>query len=469
MRIIVLLPALIFWVGCTTAGKRLSLLDQAFTEGPESLSRLCREDHVAACSLTGQAATREHILPIMQGISSAEQARFVVDIEKGKSFRFYLQGNGRLERLNPDILEDRDSDVAVAQLEAFHLTPGQDYLLTVVGPNARVWDQRRFRSLNLSQSRGRLALVSCMDDDARFDSIQAQMWSDLAEMKPDLIVMLGDNVYVDRVGTVKRPVTHPSQIWERYAQLRSRLKVYRLETLIPVIATWDDHDYGVNDGDRTFPFKTESREIFLSFFPQKKSSPGFERGPGVASWVTLFGGNMALLDDRFFRSPDLLDSPDQTHFGVEQEKWLNQKLALSKTAVFLASGDQFFGGYHQFESFEGSHPRRFKEQLNEWRQALKVPALFLSGDRHLSEVIKVGREHLGFSTFEITSSGIHATVHADAFEKAPSPAQVVGVPGEYNYSILEVMQAGRFRLKVDVKAFSLNKKLLYQKLLVVKK
>ena len=44
---------------------------------------------------------------------------------------------------------------------------------------------------------------------------------------------------------------------------------------------------------------------------------------------------------------------DQTHFGAEGERWLSEQLAQSKEPTFLVSGDQFFGGYHPFESYRG--------------------------------------------------------------------------------------------------------------------
>ena len=36
---------------------------------------------------------------------------------------------------------------------------------------------------------------------------------------------------------------------------------------------WDDHDYGVNDGDLTFKLKHDTREIFLDFLKEPIDSP----------------------------------------------------------------------------------------------------------------------------------------------------------------------------------------------------
>ena len=36
---------------------------------------------------------------------------------------------------------------------------------------------------------------------------------------------------------------------------------------------WDDHDYGTNDGDMTFPNKFLTRDIFLDFVAEPMNSP----------------------------------------------------------------------------------------------------------------------------------------------------------------------------------------------------
>jgi len=40
----------------------------------------------------------------------------------------------------------------------------------------------------------------------------------------------------------------------------------QLKKVTQFFATWDDHDFGRNDAGRHYPFKKESKEIFLSFY-----------------------------------------------------------------------------------------------------------------------------------------------------------------------------------------------------------
>jgi hypothetical protein len=72
------------------------------------------------------------------------------------------------------------------------------------------------------------------------------------------------------------------------------------------IGTWDDHDYGINDGDQANPYKHESKDAFLDFFSAGASDPRRSRD-GVYS-STLFASNtssvlVVALDLRFNRSP----------------------------------------------------------------------------------------------------------------------------------------------------------------------
>ena len=39
-----------------------------------------------------------------------------------------------------------------------------------------------------------------------------------------------------------------------------------------MIGVWDDHDYGTNDGDKTFKRKFVTRDIFLDFIGEPKDS-----------------------------------------------------------------------------------------------------------------------------------------------------------------------------------------------------
>ena len=111
-------------------------------------------------------------------------------------------------------------------------------------------------------------------------------------------------------------------------------------------------------------------------------------------------------------------------------------------AIWLISGDQWFGAHHPFESYEGSHPASFRAFFEKVRESMAnkksaYSLILASGDRHLAEIqkIKPFTKHR-YETFELTSSGIHARVYADTLQKFPSKNALAAAGGVLNYMII---------------------------------
>lgn len=458
--------AIMFLPACVSGGKRLSQIEEA-RGNSQKLEELCKRGVTGACALLGQEVVRSHELSIMQGVTNAQETRLVVVGPKSAHFIYYVRSLSTSKSWKAESRRfERDfSPTMVEHIDLFDLNPHDSYELLVLDAWANLWDKRQFHGLDLKKKNPRIAFLSCMDDS--FKREQAVMWKQLLEQSPDAIIMMGDNVYADRLGSGWREAD-PEQLWNRYVETRNTLTFYRANKLVPVIATWDDHDFGRNDTDRTYKYKTESRDIFLTFFPQAKPLKGFELGPGISSSWDAFGLRFIITDDRTFRSPDRVDVTDQTHFGPDQENWIVDQLKTQDKPVLLIAGDQFFGGYQGFESYEGNHPKSFAKELKRWR-LVKAPLLFISGDRHLTEIVKVPRKAIGFQTYELTSSPMHAKVFADAFIKSPSPNQLrgAGVAGEYNYMLVQPLRTGKKELEVDVQSYGPEHRLLFQRKLKV--
>lgn len=463
---------LLFFIltSCATGSKRLVAIDSAVTDvqngraeqGRAALDKLCESGASGACALTGTKVTALRPLSVLQSVTSNNQSRFVVVAPRGEKFNYYLKHGDSVSKLNTEHFEHGNSSSVVDQVEAFGLEPRTGYEFMIVSRDGMLWDKRAFRALDLKRKRARIAVISGLDDTLKTES--QKMWSELLNQHPDAIFIVGDSVYPEKDFT---GAVTPDELWTRYADSRQSLALLKSGTLIPVFAVWNDHDYGRNDGDRTFPYKNEMTEIFFSFFAQRKAAVGFERGPGVSSWLSGFGAHFAFLDNRSFRSPNGLDVADQTHFGADQEKWLANHLAAAHDPVFLISGDQFFGGYHPFESFEGNHSKRFNSILQEWKKDSE-PLLFISGDRKLSEIIKVPQARLGYTTYELTSSGFHASIPQNAFQQHPDPFLLAGKDGVMNFMMLELIRAEHNFIQLGVQAFGPDQKQLYQKILTVK-
>ena len=86
---------------------------------------------------------------------------------------------------------------------------------------------------------------------------------------PQLLLFLGDNIYAD--------TEDMAEMRGKYAKLAANRDFRALRDSIPLLATWDDHDYGVNDGGADYPKRFESQKEFLDFWQVPKDSPRRQR------------------------------------------------------------------------------------------------------------------------------------------------------------------------------------------------
>lgn len=405
-------------------------------------------------------------LSILQGLTNETTTQISVIGPKTDQLHFSLyEPNGRLHKVSIVEHLDLGDPVNVAyKIKYEKLSLGNEYRFDVKTSKGKLIDSRFLKTLDTKKLEANIATVSCLND--FFMDAQKVMWDRLVKLKPDMILILGDSVYVDSYGGKKVVPTKASQIAKRYFETRNKLELYKIKHLIPTVAGWDDHDYGLNNGDRRFKLKSESLKIFNSFFAQDEVTGFLTRGPGNSSSFSAFGQNFVILDDRTFRTENRKGGKNETHFGKAQEEWLFSQLK-EKTPNWLISGDQFYGGYHSFESFEGSHPKDFKRFIKRLSQS-KFPTLFLGGDRHLSEIMRIEPSELGYETYEITSSGIHSTAYPGSLTKEPNKRMIVGRDGIQNFVMLKTKRGNNF---LEVEAISYGYKIekpLFSKKLIFK-
>jgi alkaline phosphatase D len=292
----------------------------------------------------------------------------------------------------------------------------------------KVIDQRLIGKGQMEENKLNLAVASCMDD---YYSKSFKIWDALAKRNPEYLLLIGDNVYADKTDQTGSSVeTDPEVLWKRYTDVRLSLPLYFQEKLIPVHALWDDHDYGANNAGKDYKYKEASAEIFNAFMAQELSDDEFEKGFGVGGILTLGDFNLYFLDARFYREPE----KEGSELGPDQFAWLQTKMKEEVTPSLLIKGDQFFGGYHPFESYEGSHPQEFLRLVEDLKKQT-TPFVFISGDRHLSEIMQFPRALFGKPSFEITSSPIHAKMYPD--NKDENPWRVIANQAKFNFTMIQ--------------------------------
>ncbi len=88
-------------------------------------------------------------------------------------------------------------------------------------------------------------------------------------------------------------------------------------------------------------------------------------------------------------------------------------------------------GYIQ--NSEGNHANDFQKFVTELRK-INTPFIFMSGDRHLSEIMQFPRSLFGKPSFEITSSPIHSKTF-DSEDK--NPWRVVAEKSRVNFTMID--------------------------------
>lgn len=407
---------------------------------------------LAGCASQNRLSSKfsSHPLAIVQGSTDSDETHISIlshSQEGPLEFVYKVSGendkqikvSSQLKKLSPD------KKRTVEQIYIKNLDPLKTYILSVLNKNGKIIDERGFKPLRLGKKKARVGLVSCTDDRV---PAATKMWTSYLNKFLDVNFMIGDNVYADRLDNGEALTADPEQLWLRYIQTWDRLYFYHSANLSPTYYLWDDHDYGKNDGGGDYKYKKESLEIFWTFHPGGELKNSYQKTLGAGSILKAFDQDFIFVDGRYFRG-----DKNGSKWGEKQTALILDEIKSSKSKiVWLIQGDQFFGAYHPFESFEKDHPGDFAKLLRNLKKIGKK-IVFVSGDRHLTEIMKIEKELLGYPTYEITSSGMHAKVFPGSFERNPNPRGELGVSGVFNYSVLEFNKSGSEKAKVKVTSY----------------
>lgn len=287
----------------------------------------------------------------------------------------------------------------------------------------------------------------------------SSIFKTMANEKAAFMLWLGDNWYT-------REVDYYSEwgLWYRPHYDRQQPVLQNFLKAMPHLAIWDDHDYGPNDIGKNYILKEESRRVFQSYWLNKNYGLN---GEGIFTMYSHGDVDILMLDDRWWRSSDNMPdsvagkpNPDKRMFGSMQMEWLKNSLLYS-TATFkiIATGSQVLNPASTFDKL-----LRFPAEYNELMHFLATNpisgVLFLDGDRHHSEIIRVDRKG-NYPLYDITCSPLTSGSHAFSAEEKNNPYRVAGFAGKQNYTRVTVSGAAGQR-KLAVSYLGVNGELLDQ-------
>ena len=230
--------------------------------------------------------------------------------------------------------------------------------------------------------------------------------------KPEVFLFLGDNIYAD---------TDDMELMrKKYAALGANPGFTKLRESTTILATWDDHDYGVNDGGADFPKRKEAQKEFLDFWKDPEDSQRRKREGVYGS--EIFGPEgqrvqIILLDTRYFRSP--LKSgekrlggkyypdpnPELTMLGEAQWKWLESELEKPAEIRLIGSGIQVVPEAAGQETWSNL-PLERQKLFDLITKTGANGVIFLSGDRHWAEISRT-TENTPYPIYDFTSSSLN--------------------------------------------------------------
>jgi alkaline phosphatase D len=290
----------------------------------------------------------------------------------------------------------------------------------------------------------RIAFGSCSNEE-----LQEEMWTEIAGQQPELCILLGDNIYGDT----------QDMTWMRtqYDQQKNLPGYQALMKQCPIIGTWDDHDYGKNDGGKFYAKKKVSKEEFMRFLDIPADDP-IRTHEGVYSSHT-YGPKgksvkVVLLDTRYFRDTTIRSSipghrydpnPDGDILGETQWAWLEQELTKSKADIhIIGSSIQLISNDHFWEKW-GNFPKARQRMLDLLVKCTPKNVFVLSGDRHIAEISKLEVPGLPKSLYDITSSGLTHTwnIKGDMPPDEKNSARVGKLIIEKNYGMILIDWSGK--------------------------
>jgi alkaline phosphatase D len=215
---------------------------------------------------------------------------------------------------------------------------------------------------------------------------------------------LGDTIYAD--------TQDMSEMLSKYRQQQSNLDYKKMREQVPIIGTWDDHDYGENNAGAEYPMKKQSRELFLDFIDEPKKTKR-RAANGIYTSYT-FGpvgqrAKIILFDLRYNRS--LKSDPDRDLLGEEQWQWFEEELASSDADFhLLSSSTSVLSSSVLFTEDWDKFPKSY-ERLFELLDRYNPPGtLFLAGDKHFGCFSSRPAGKNSKRYYEMMSSGLTHTV-----------------------------------------------------------
>ncbi len=240
----------------------------------------------------------------------------------------------------------------------------------------------------------------------------------------DFMLWLGDNLYY-----IFNYHTYKGQL-KNNIKARMKKKPSAFLNSKQQYAIWDDHDYGSNNSDASFKEKESSLNVFQQFWTNPKNDT-FNYYTFQQQDCQFF-----MLDDRYNNDNNKLV------LGNTQLDWLKKELQNSSaTFKFIGIGMQALNPLSTKECFYKTD-KEYKKLIEFIKTQHISGVLFISGDRHHAELMRLKEEDL-YPLYDFTTSPL--TMYPIKISKKSSEfVNPDKVPGTYypSYNYGKILISG---------------------------
>ena len=387
----------------------------------------------------------------MVGYSDFREALIWVQTTKPAEVKIGYFAENETEKFTETVQTTKAGDL-IAKLFPNQVEYGKTYTYKLYINNVYVPREYKleFQTQTLWQYRTdppnfKIALGSCSfinekkDDRPKPYGDKYQIFNSILQKDPDLMLWVGDNMYLRTPDFMTN-----AGIRHRYKHTRATKELQALLGSVHHYATWDDHDFGPNDADRSYVNKKITEQTFNDYWGNLNTNAA--GNGGVTQHFAWNDVEFFMLDDRYHRAPNRDPNSDKAYLGKQQLNWLIDALTTSRASFkIVVNGGQVISDVAKFENY-ATYPTELMELLRRIDDAKIEGVLFISGDRHHTEISKLERED-AYPLIDITCSPLTAGTHAPRDEG--NTRQVKGKTFyNRNFGIMEITGKRRNRVLV---------------------
>lgn len=256
-----------------------------------------------------------------------------------------------------------------------------------------------FTTANLVRKDNRVsvAFASCVDIEPN------GIWKEMAKLQVDTVCLMGDTPYIDS--------SNLRTVRDRHRRFLQMPDLAALGSHTPVIGTWDDHDFGRNNGNgrNMMKGKGDTRRGFVEYRAHSQFGNGTE---GVYHKVDLGMMDVFLLDPRYFSQtePSPVDKTQPTCFGADQWKWLLKNLRESKAPFKVLATGSIWQDKKNSETDDMFTYWYERDALLDFIKAEKIGGVvLLGGDIHVARHL-IHPQRVGYDLHDFVISPGHKRV-----------------------------------------------------------